>query len=203
MGKLRYGFWFWMDGRLNRLFREAPEVVLSAWAPSRDHVPGRFAFEGDLDGYASGWVTLTYSQCGFEGYHAHPEGRLYVKVGEVAIRGLALKAICNFLDVAGGATGVYVGVLMGLAPEPRLEEVGEVLVLELELALRISGPGGEGADLRIRGLRDFSVLEARVFTPLDASDAWRIYPDGDAHYIGLRKEEEAKMPEWLERALKQ
>ncbi len=189
---LWHGFGFCLDGHLNALFRESPEVVLRAWAPEEFCVPTRFTFEGKLSG--GGEVVLAYGQCGPEQCHEYMSG---VEAGKVVIQGLPLRVIRHFLESAGGATRVSVGVLMDIDREmpPGKEEI-RVDRLELRLSF---GTSDYDAKLEILGLGDDSVLEARIMPSLDV---WRIYSDGEIRYAGLRKEEAAEMPEWLERALK-
>ncbi len=192
---LWHGFGFWLDGYLKALFRDSPEVILRAWAPEEFCVPTRFTFEGKLgEGMLSGDVVLAYGPCGPEEYREYMAG---VEAGKIVIQGLSLKVIRHFLQLAGGATRVSVGVLMDIDREmPPGKE--EIRVDRLELRFSFSNPDHE-AQLEVRGLGDYSVLNAKTIPSLDA---WRIYPDGEVRYVGLRKEEEAEMPEWLERALK-
>ncbi len=191
---LWHGFGFWLDGYLKALFRDSPEVVLRAWAPGEFCVPTRFTFEGKIgEGMLSGDVVLAYGPCGPEEYREYMAD---VEVGKIVIQGLALRAIRHFLQSAGGATHVSIGVLMDIDREmPPGNE--EIRVDELELRFSFSNPDHE-AKLEIRGLGDNRVLEARIIPSLDA---WRIYSDGEVQYFGLREKEVAEMPEWFEKAL--
>jgi len=196
---LRHGFGLWMDGRLKKLLCEAPKVVLKAWALAEGYVPDRFTFEGKLsEGPVTGEGFLAYNQCGFEGYHKHAIGRIDKEAGKLVIRGLALKAIRHFLQSAGGATRIYLGVSMDVLIQDRPEERREVYVDGLELRFGFSASDYE-AELEILGLNDYSVLTTRTIPGLDR---WSIYPE-EVRYVGLREKEAAEMPEWLKRTLEE
>jgi len=185
-----YGFGFWLDGYLGKLFRQSPKVVVKALAPEDIHVPNRFSFEGTLPGDIE--VALAYGECGpLERPHGLEKGR-------IVIGGLALKVVRHFLEAAGGATRVYVGVVLDIDREmPPGKE--EICVGRLELGFTFSTPDDYQAELEIRGLKDYSVLTTRTFPSLDS---WSIYPE-EVRYAGLGSEEKAERPVWLERALKE
>jgi hypothetical protein len=135
---LAHGFGFWMDGYLRRLFREAHEVVVKAWAPEEYSVVKYFTFEekqgdGVLEG---GNEVLAYGECGLKERFLGGSEQ-----GKVVIGGLALRVIRHFLEAAGGATYVYVGVGMDIyreMPPGNEERSEEIRVDEIEVRLSFS-----------------------------------------------------------------
>jgi len=191
---LAHGFGFWMDGHLKLLFREAPKVIVRAWAPEEFYVAKLFTFEGKLSGGSE--AVLAYSECGPKEHREYMAG---LEKGKIVIGGLALRVIRHFLEAAGGATHVYVGVIMDIDREmPPGKE--EICVERLEVRLSFGTPDYD-AELEIRGLGEYSVLTTGTIPGLDR---WRIYSYSEAvEYIGLAEEGVRRMPAWLERALRE
>ena len=194
---LWHGFGLSLDDRLKRLFGKAPKVIVKAWAPAEIYVPDYFTFEGRLDGGSE--VVLEYGECGPREFCEYMNGH---EKGKIAIGGLALEVVRNFLNVAEGTTRLYVGVRMDIDREKLLGQelipVEELIrVRELELCFSSSTKNRQ-AELEIRGLNEHSVLTTRYFP---SPDSWRIYASEEVRYAGLSNEESAEKPEWLEKAL--
>jgi hypothetical protein len=193
---LWHGFEFLLDEDLKRLFHEAPNVIVTAWARKDIYVPNRFTFEGKQKGDVE--TTLFYGERGPQKYL---EYRRASEKGKLAIGGLALKVIRRFLEASGGATRVYVGVHMDidrnmLTGNEKIPTEELIRVEDLEVRFSFSTSDYK-AEIEILGLNDYCVLVTGI-TP--GVDRWCIYPE-EVRYVGFSDEEKAKKLEWLEKAL--
>ncbi len=195
-----------MDGYLRRLFREAHEVIVKAWAPEEYSVVKYFTFEGrqmggDLEG---GDEVLAYGECG-------PKERFLggSEQGKVVIGGLALRAIRHFLEAAGGATYVYVGVVIDIDREMPLGKE-EIRVDTIEVRFSFS-TSDHNAILEIQGLGNDTLLATEIIPPPGDWLVYRVHRgkleyvdlNGRLKYVDLNEEVAIEMPVWLERALKE